>query len=272
MQQEITILDTMLKSVLTLDKISEIITFNTDEQLRGGKSERSPGKHFHELFEMRMLFQCGADDVVDYSQIKDICMTPPQVIHGGLFPHELNQHISLRLGADELYYLRGKEHIFSFALTPELRVPGVVYAELAAALSQCGQNKDQSIEHTRLLIAMFISTLRQLMAANKSAPLTPAEAIASCIRENYYRSTLSIREIAEMTDFSPNYLQKVFRAKWNCTPIEYLNEVRLNAAQQLLRQKRWMIKEVAAMCGWNYVHYFCRRYKEHFGHLPGEEK
>ena len=100
---------------------------------------------------------------------------------------------------------------------------------------------------------------------------SPAEIIASSIRSCYYRSDLSIREIAGMTRFSPNYIQKVFRAGYNCTPIEYLNGVRLNAARQLLRQHRWQIKEVSAMCGFNYAHYFCRRYKEHFGILPSEE-
>ena len=271
MTDELIYLEKSRKSLLALPNLADVLTVNRDSKRRS----KSPGwngakKHIHELFEMRMLF--AADyGCLNYDVIENITLTPPQILHDGLNYSELIRHITIRLSADEIYYIRGRNNVVSIALSHDLQVPGVDYAELAMALAIADNIQDSDLEHTRLLMALLISTLRYLLAAGKEPRLTPAEAIANCIRENYYRSNLSIREIAEMTRFSPNYIQKVFRSEWNCTPVEYLNEVRLNAARQLLVQHRWLVKEVASMCGWNYVHYFCRRYKEHFGKLPSEE-
>ena len=270
MIDEITYLENIRNSLLTLPDLGKVLTVNDDRQGSKSSGWQTANKHMHELFEMRMLF-ASYRGRVNYSNIENICLTPPQILHDGLNNCDLQRHITLRLSDDEIYYIRGEKNVISIALSPELRVPGVNYAELAAALAQTNNTADSDLEHTRLLMALLLSTMRQLLATGKSTLPTPAELIANCIRENYYRSDLSIREIAELTRFSPNYIQQVFRAGWNCTPIEYLNEVRLNAARQLLRQHRWQIKEVAAMCGWNYAHYFCRRYKEHFGILPSDE-
>ena len=270
MTDEITFLENIRSSLLHLQNLPLVLCVNNDKQYRKKTAWNTAKMHLHELFEMRILFGLSGG-LVDYCKIEHIHLTPPQILHEGLNDCDLSRHLTLRLGANEIYYIRGKNNVISIALSPELQVPGVNYAELAAALAQTEITTDFDLEHTRLLMALLISTLRQLLATGKNTQPTPAEVIANCIRENYYRSDLSIREIAEITRFSPNYIQQVFRAGWNCTPIEYLNEVRLNAARQLLRQHRWQVKEVAAMCGWNYVHYFCRRYKEHFGNLPGEE-
>ena len=86
----------------------------------------------HELFEMRMLF-ASYRGRVNYSEIENICLTPPQILHDGLNNCDLQRHITLRLSDDEIYYIRGEKNVISIALSPELRVPGVNYAELAAA-------------------------------------------------------------------------------------------------------------------------------------------
>lgn len=270
MNDELNFLDIIRRAILTQDDLPFLLQ-NPEEPPRP-QNGSIPRKHIHDLLETRILFALNEDGTVDYSRICGLRLTPPQQPHEGLADCDLIRHLTLRIGADEIYYIRGKNSIVSFALTSDMNVPGVSYTELAAALACTNQNSMCDWEHTRILIALLLSTLRQLLAAGKNLHPSPAEVIAQCIRENYYRNDLSIREIALLTNFSPNYIQKVFRSGWNCTPIEYLNEVRLNSARQLLRLHRWQIKEVAALCGWNYVHYFCRRYKERFGHLPGEEQ
>ena len=265
MKEEIEILDVIRRTVLHLDPIAEKLKF-TDEQPTG-KTER---RHLHNLFEMRILFDSHGVVAPDYTRVHEIRLTPPQLPHDGLAVCDLRRHMTLRISADEIYYLRGTSNVISFSITPEMNMPEVNFAALAAALAD-KRLFEQDQEYVRVLIALLLSALRRLLADDRNIAVSPAEIIAGCIRANYYRSDLSIREIAEMTRFSPNYIQKVFRSGRGCTPIEYLNEIRLNAAHQLLLQHRWQIKEVAAMCGWNYAHYFSRRYKERFGTLPGDE-
>ena len=271
MNEEVKFLDIIRRTVLNTDDISAILKFSSDSQKWANPHNKNHWHmHLHEQFEMRILFSQNNTTGVDYTKITEICLTPPQLPHEGLAPVNLRRHLSLHNSADEIYYLRGTSNVVTFALNHDTNVPGVNYSELITALSDC-RSYNHDPDHTRILIGLLLSSLRWLLADEKIYDISPAHIIANCIRSHYYRSDLSIREIAEMTNFSPNYIQKVFRAGWGCAPIEYLNEVRLNAARQLLRQHRWQIKEVAAMCGWNYAHYFCRRYKEHFGILPSDE-
>ena len=270
MNEEIKFLDIIRRAILNADDISKILKFTSEQQKWALPEGKNAGMHLHEHFEMRILFATNNTVGTDYTQISEICLTPPQLPHDGLPLCDLRRHLTLRISADEIYYLRGTSRVVTLSLANNANVPGVNYAELATALGE-SRNFQHDPDHMHILIALLLSVLRWLLADEKSCKVSPAEIVASCIRGHYYRSDLSIREIAEMTKFSPNYIQKVFRAGYGCTPIEYLNEVRLNAARQLLRQHRWQIKEVAAMCGWNYAHYFCRRYKEHFGILPSDE-
>ena len=269
MTEEIKYLDLIRKHILTVENFSGLLEFSHNTAIPEAHSQQNWQRHMHELVELRLLFAHGPNESVDYNQLQQIRITPPRVIHGGLEIAQLPRHITLRIGADELYYVRGRNVLASLTLNQAAAVPGVNYTELAAALECASAQTDP--EHIRILIALLISVLRHLLESGNVADSSPAEVIAAYIRANYYRSDLSIREIAEITHFSPNYIQKVFRAGYNCTPVEYLNEVRLNAARLLLKQHRYQVKEVAAMCGWNYVHYFCRRYKEHFNKLPGAE-
>ena len=270
MNGELEFLDMIRRVILNMDNILSIVKFSSDQQLKPLSGCKNTAMHLHDHFEMRILFAANNTTGVDYTQLSEICLTPPQLPHEGLPPGNLRRHLTLRIGADEIYYLRGTNNVMTLSLGPDTTVPGVNYTELTVALGD-SRNCKSDPDHLRLLIALLLSGLHWLLTNEKTHVASSAEIIASCIREHYYRNDLSIREIAEMTRFSPNYIQKVFRAGWGCTPIEYLNEVRLNAARLLLRQHRWQIKEVAAMCGWNYAHYFCRRYKEHFGLLPSEE-
>lgn len=270
MNEEVKFLDIIRRAVLNIDDISAVLKFSSDSQKWSNPHNKIAGMHLHEQFEMRILFSKNNTTGVDYTKISEICLTPPQLPHKGLAPVNLRQHLTLRISADEIYYLRGTSNVVNFALNHDTTVPGVNYSELITALSEC-RSYNHDPDHTRILISMLLSSLRWLLADEKIYNISPAEIIANCIRAHYYRSDLSIREIAEMTNFSPNYIQKVFRTGWGYTPIEYLKKVRLNAARQLLRQHRWQIKEVAAMCGWNYAHYFCRCYKEYFGILPSDE-
>ncbi len=267
-EKEAEYLEIMRRTVLTSPDFSARLVFS-------GKTPEPAGRgllHFHELFELRLLFASENGDNVDYGTLRELRLTPAGVIHPGVNKTEHPAHVSIRLSADMIYYLRSS----AFSLTlPRKMAPehfGVNSADLTLALEAYCRGDLSETEHLAILTGSLLSAL--MLTVRKEScqpPPSPSEIISAYINDHYYQPDLSIREIAAATHFSPNYIQKVFRAGCNCTPIEYLNEVRLNTARRLLRQHCYRVKEVAALCGWNYVHYFCRRYRERFGHLPSEE-
>ena len=233
-----------------------------------------PGRmlHIHNQLELRLLFRERSASKGAFTVIQQLCLTPPEVPHFTLDKSDLERHITLRIDANEIYYLRGLSIIQIYELSRCKVLPGIELGELENALEKVAYGEIDDHDYIRVLVAMFLSSIIFIMQnQGQETVWQPAELIAAYIRANYYRGDLTIQEIAAKTKFSANYIQTVFRKRWNCTPVKYLSVVRLKAARLLLQKHKYQVKEVAALCGWNYVHYFSRQYREYFGHLPSEE-
>ena len=50
--------------------------------------------------------------------------------------------------------------------------------------------------------------------------------------------------------------------------INYLNEYRLKVANTLLLNTNKQVQEIASLCGFNDVGYFCKLFKKQFGKSP----
>ena len=228
--------------------------------------------HQHDMLEFRFLFARSQQREMT-PPLQELRITPPYVMHPLIPSSKLPLHSTLRFNSSLIYYLRGRD--FAFTAAPDLaqfELYGIsIPAMLNASMAFCsGKWSDWS--HFRHLLQLFFSALYQILPdVPQAAQVHPAKYIAMYIEGHYARQDLSIAEIAQVTHFSPNYIQKIFRTVYGCSPVEYLIRTRLEKARELLRMHCYRVKEVAYLCGWNYVHYFDRRYKEAFGHLPSKE-
>ena len=66
------------------------------------------------------------------------------------------------------------------------------------------------------------------------------------------------------------YLRKLFSQYLNLSPVDYLNQIRLNKAIELLRNTEMSIKEVCFACGFQSPQYFSRLFKQQMGITPRE--
>lgn len=87
------------------------------------------------------------------------------------------------------------------------------------------------------------------------------------IRENFKRD-ISIKQVANEVQISERYLRKVFGEYLNLSPIEYLNQIRINHAIELLRISELSIKEICYECGFQSPQYFSRVFKKQVGVNP----
>lgn len=264
---------TVRKSILTLENFEQITAFNEKRDISGKLVDGIWATHVHDAFEVRILFQLNADGEVDFSRIEDIHITPPFQRHKGVDASEFKRMCCILIRDKEFVYGEcHKPHCsFSLSTLPDAAVSKAEYSFCTAALNNYWIHNDQDLEYLRLILALLISFIAKLVNESQNITYSPAEAMAIYIRSNYYRRDLSVSEVAEKYGFSPNYVQKIFKAKYNCTLIEFIKQTRLNAARILLRKHQWQVKEVSAMCGFSYVHYFCKCYRKYFGNLPGEE-
>lgn len=89
----------------------------------------------------------------------------------------------------------------------------------------------------------------------------------SFIRTNF-QTDVSIEDVALQTGVSERYLRKLFTMHLNISPLDYLNQLRVNKAIELLRNTELSVKEVSFMCGYKSPQYFSKVFKLQMGFSP----
>lgn len=89
---------------------------------------------------------------------------------------------------------------------------------------------------------------------------------------HHYMENLTIEQIAEAAYISKFYLCKIFKKTLHQTVIEYLHDVRISHAKELLKETDMSISEVAFAVGFNDFSYFSRVYKRKTGVSPSKTK
>lgn len=110
----------------------------------------------------------------------------------------------------------------------------------------------------------------QLGGAQQAEP-DLAEQIARYIRE-YYRQPLSMTAMAELFHYSAHHLVRVFKRKYDCSPMEYVSRTRMQQARTLLAGTDAPIRHVAESVGYTDFYYFSRLFKKLYGETPAQFK
>ncbi len=89
------------------------------------------------------------------------------------------------------------------------------------------------------------------------------------VKENY-QYDISMAEVARECEMSYYSFSRFFSQMTKKSFSEYLLDTRLSYAQKILLSEKSSISEVAAACGFEYVSYFIRRFKQKYGVTPLE--
>lgn len=87
------------------------------------------------------------------------------------------------------------------------------------------------------------------------------------IRQNF-KQGISVGDISAHIGISERYLRKMFTQYLNMSPLDYLTQIRINAAIEMLRITDLSIKEVCFQCGFQSPQYFSRIFKQQTGVSP----
>ncbi|UKS28150.1 response regulator [Paenibacillus sp. HWE-109] len=90
------------------------------------------------------------------------------------------------------------------------------------------------------------------------------------IQLNFEKDNFSLQDSAEYVNLSPNYLSRVFSQETSQTFIEYLTQVRIRKAMDLLKSTSAKSYEIAFLVGYNDPHYFSNLFKRLTGMTPKE--
>ena len=90
------------------------------------------------------------------------------------------------------------------------------------------------------------------------------------IEKNYQNPTLTNKTLAKECKISEVYLRKLFAAQLQTTPKQFILEIRMQKAKQLLTEGGVKISTIAEHCGVSNPYHFCRLFKQKTGMTPTE--
>ena len=141
---------------------------------------------------------------------------------------------------------------------------------------QCIVNEmNQKSKYYQYLVVMYYAELLILIYRYLDEAYLPICANDSLkrailyIRQNY-QSDITISDVASRTGIGERYLRKLFSRYLNLSPLDYLNQIRINKAIELLRNTEMSVKEVCFACGFQSPQYFSRIFKRQMGISPRE--
>ncbi len=118
------------------------------------------------------------------------------------------------------------------------------------------------------MMSVFYHMIHKLSQQNR-----PCEAIMPAILyidNNYKNPKLSIAVLAQLCNISEIYFRRLFSKHFGISPKQYLINLRIERAKQLLSEGALKINVIATECGFSGQYHFCRIFKEKTGLTPTE--
>lgn len=118
------------------------------------------------------------------------------------------------------------------------------------------------------MMSIFYDMLYRLSAQNHdNSVIMPATVY---IENNYNNPNLTNAELAKQCNISEVYFRKIFAKCYKTTPKQYIVNIRISKAKQLLAENSLKINAIAESCGFSNQYHFCRVFKEKTGLTPTE--
>ncbi|MDU0202069.1 MULTISPECIES: response regulator transcription factor [Paenibacillus] len=111
--------------------------------------------------------------------------------------------------------------------------------------------------------------MRRLRERRESSSGHPLYGIERYIQENY-KSPLTIKEIGKRFYMNPVYLGHAFVKKYGVGIIEYIHDLRINEAKNMLTESAATIRSIAEGVGYVHYHHFLREFEKRVQEKPVE--
>lgn len=119
----------------------------------------------------------------------------------------------------------------------------------------------------KLLYEMCRTQQQELGTRSATGKLTRS---VDYIHTYYKDGHLSVSYLAELSSVSETYFRRLFKEQYGVSPNQYITNLKMEYAAQMLQSGLYNVTEVSDEVGYNSVKYFERVFKQHYGHTPSE--
>ena len=85
---------------------------------------------------------------------------------------------------------------------------------------------------------------------------------------NHYQEELSLDSLAKNVHLAPKYLSKLFKSEENIGITQFLNEIRMEKAKELLLSFNYKVSDISRLVGFNSHSYFIKSFQKYTGMTP----
>lgn len=96
--------------------------------------------------------------------------------------------------------------------------------------------------------------------------------VAKNFISNNYNRPITIEDISREAHLSPTHLFRTFKQMNNCSPHQYLMQIRLDNAMIKLKNTRYSLNEIVGLVGFTCPSTFIKLFKSRFNLTPGKYK
>ena len=120
-----------------------------------------------------------------------------------------------------------------------------------------------------LLLLIFREVQKKYVSPSTDLLILPA---VERIRSEFASNDISVSALSSSCGISEAYFRRIFLNKYGVSPKEYIIELRMNYAKQLLLSGEFPISSVAELCGYTEPTHFSREFSRRVGITPAKFK
>jgi AraC-like DNA-binding protein len=168
-----------------------------------------------------------------------------------------------------------REHGPIIRLEPDAYVLAEMYELLREVCGRRGDRRDageerSSFRHSARAYSLVMALMEALALPDRHRADDPRIRAAKRILHERFHRELSVAALAEEVGMSRSAFTRLFTRTQGMAPVEYLEDLRMQAAVTALRAGEKSVQEIAFACGYRDSHYFSRAFKKRLGRSPSE--
>lgn len=123
-------------------------------------------------------------------------------------------------------------------------------------------------ECTGILFEILSAINKKLNKKDEKSNYT--EKIITYMQKHVTDKYIDFSLLAKNSNMGIDHFRHTFKKNLNVSPLQYFNKLKTEYIKKLLHNRKYSIKEVALMSGFENFNYFSRFFKKHTGYSPSE--